>query len=1519
VLAFSPDDPKAFSAVERMLLATESWSDLLELYRDAADAAIEMDNRKQFLFKIAEIQESAMEDLDAAINAYRDVLDIDDRDSQAITSLDRLYHQAERFEDLTVHLRTQIDQQAEAWQRNELRRRLARVFEENLEDPTSGVDVYEEAMSEEGGDAESLAELERLILNEDQRQRIADILEPIYRDADEWKKLVVILGTQVEVIDAPAEKVEKLKEVGGLHETRGGNFLLAFDALTSAFETDPSDREVLAELVRLAESIENWEDLTRAVETQLEEIYDMDFKLEVLHLLGETYDRRLDNPRKAIEAYRSITEVNETDAKALDALEGLFNLVGDWEGLVEVLARKADLAADPTARAELLRTKASIHEDLMAAPRDAIEAYRGALDSEPTSIPAMDALERLYQVSEEWVDYVDIRRQRLDVTEDLGERVEIMRTIASTFEEKLDDAFEAIAAWRSVLEEDGRDEVAIGALDRLFTKESMYAELLENLTLQKEIVQDQAQWVDIGVRIGELQERELADLAGAIDSYRDVLAQQPTHAGAITALERLARDESVRAQAIEVLEPLHREASRFDRLAEVLELKLQILQDPSERFGELLAMAELHEVGRSDPAAAFDVYGRALAEEPGRAEVMEAMERIAGAEGLWEKLADVYQAQSDDVYEPAMERVLLGRLGEIREVHLGDSRGAIAAYRRVLDSGEADDAILSALDRLYLREQMWAELDEVLEQEIGVAADVEEINRLKLRQGAIREREFGDVAGAITAFRDVVEASPDNGEALAALEGLLGRDEFVPDIVDVLTPVYEVREEPEKVSALFEHRLRVAGDDDERVQLYRELADHQEQSLSDPSAAFDAFAKAFSLAPEHTDLLDQLERLAGDLGSWVSLVEVTEKVLEGGRLDPTSEVELGLKVAGWASTHVGDPRMAEARYRAVLEREPEHKDALLALVELLQSLGRFEDLLPVLSQQADVTYDFGEKKEILFRIAQIARFELGDVERSITAYREVLSLDDSDIETLDALIGLTEETGDFAALVELLLSRAQYTGDPSEGNGFRHRAATLYVGPLEDPPRAVDVYREVLDTDPMDVNAIAQLEALYEQLERWEDLKDLFLQRLDTAASDEDRVAILTRLAELAEQRFEELDEAAEYLNEVILTAPFDENAVAGLERLYTKTERWQDLVELLENRADRERDAGDTNAELTLLTRVGEIWDGQLSDPDQAVGIYERVLERDPEHTRALAALARLYEASEDWEQCAEVLRKAAAAGRGGEDEAEVHFRLARLNESQLGDMDAALAELRRAVELHPGHVEANSALADRCRENGDHQGLLDALMREEIYLEDDGEKLAKLLEIAELQAGPLGDPHGAVASLERARELDPKNKDVLLKLSDGYIGAGRQDDAIPVIESLIDVETQGGKKRAKGAAVYHQRLAQAYMARGEQDKALQNLESAYKMDISNTEVLISLGRLHYDREDFDKAVKLFRALLLQRFDASAGATKADIYWYVGDICLKQNDTRKAKGMFQRGLDEDPGHEGCKAGLAQC
>ncbi|MBN2718541.1 MAG: tetratricopeptide repeat protein [Deltaproteobacteria bacterium] len=1519
VLAFEPDNQRAFDAVERVLLATSDWEELLMLYRSAAESAANLDQQKDFLFKMADIQETSRDDRDAAIELYREVLEIDDRDERTIDALDRLYYQTGRFGDLADHFRGQIDLASGTGQRNALRRELAKLMEENLEDVSAAVDLYEEAICEPEGDPGSVSQLERLILNEDLRERIADILEPVYRDTDEWKKLVVILQTQVGYLDTPTDQVEKLREIAQLHETRGQNYLLAFEALSNAFKADPQDRTAYDEMCRLVEGIENWEDLAAGIAAGVDEVYDLDFKKELLLRLGATYDLRLDMPRKAIESYTRVLEIDEADMEALNALEGLYNLVGDWDALVAILGKKAEQSPDPDNQCDLLRARGAIQEDLMADLDGAIQTYVLAFEANPNSMDAIIALERLYEKKTKWSDLVEIRRQHLELLTEIPDRKALAASMAALYETKLDDVFEAISCWRMVLEDNPEDLDAILSLDRLFTKEGNFDDLLDNLRRQKELAIDQAAWVDLTLRIGDLQRLELNDLIGAIDSYRDILAQQPTHKDAIERLENMARDESVRMSAIEVLEPLHQDAGRYDRLVDIIELKLAMIDDPSERLETLLRLAELHLTGRSMPKDAFATYVRALKEEPSRIETVELLEQIAAAEDMYRELAKVYEAITKDIYDPAAEKAILMKLGEIKEVQMGDRQGAIDAYRRIFDNGDTSLEVLSALDRLYEREEKWEQLDEILDNEIQSSSDIDDINQLKLRQGRIKEERFEDHAGAISVYRDVVEAAAENDEAVSALEAMLRYDDFVVEVSEILKPAYTQRGEQHKVAKLLESKLAIAQDPLDKVELYRELSQHHEQVVNDTGAAFDVMAKAFALVPDDPELVSEIERLAEVTGSWAALVDLAEKAVAESHIDPDARISVGLKIAQWAYHQVGDLRKAETLYQKVLEQDAEHHEALEALVELLRTLGRFVDMLPVLQKQADVAYDFDRKKEILVRAAKICQLELNAPEKAIGFYRQVLENDEADLDMLDALIELNEETEDFEPLVELLLSRASFTGDATDSNQFRHRAAALYMGPLQKVERAVDVYREILEMEPADGRAIEVLESIFSSAERWTDLQEIYQHRLDVSAGDDERIDVIRLLARLSEQKFDELDDAAERWSEIAMLRPDDQEALAAQERIYIRQERWQDLVDLYEGQANGAADRDDVGTELKLLVQMGEILQERLDDAMRATEIYERVLERDSNHTRALSALAKLYEADGDWDKVAEVLNLAAQTGGAGEDAAEVHYRLAVLNEQHRDDMDAAIASLQTAVSLHPSHWQANARLAEICRERQDYQGLLETLLRQVATIDDAASKFEKLMEIATVQATHLNDASGSVATLEQAYQLDQSNKDVLLQLSEAYIDAGRSTDAIPVIENLIDAETNGGKKRSKKAAVYHQKLARAFMAQGNGDKALENLEAAYKMDISNIEVLVSLGKLHYEREELDQAAKLFRALLLQRFDTAAGLTKSDIYCYVGEIQLKQGDARKAKGMFRRGLDEDANHEGCRAGVEKC
>jgi uncharacterized protein HemY len=89
---------------------------------------------------------------------------------------------------------------------------------------------------------------------------------------------------------------------------------------------------------------------------------------------------------------------------------------------------------------------------------------------------------------------------------------------------------------------------------------------------------------------------------------------------------------------------------------------------------------------------------------------------------------------------------------------------------------------------------------------------------------------------------------------------------------------------------------------------------------------------------------------------------------------------------------------------------------------------------------------------------------------------------------------------------------------------------------------------------------------------------------------------------------------------------------------------------------------------------------------------------------------------------------------------------------------------------------------------------------------------------------------------------------------------------------------------------------------------------DAAFKIDLTNVGILRDLGKLCHRRGDYDRAQKTFRALLLQKLDADAGITKADVYYYLGDLSAKQGDARKAKSMLQRALAENKEHAEAKA-----
>ncbi len=417
---------------------------------------------------------------------------------------------------------------------------------------------------------------------------------------------------------------------------------------------------------------------------------------------------------------------------------------------------------------------------------------------------------------------------------------------------------------------------------------------------------------------------------------------------------------------------------------------------------------------------------------------------------------------------------------------------------------------------------------------------------------------------------------------------------------------------------------------------------------------------------------------------------------------------------------------------------------------------------------------------------------------------------------------------------------------------------------------------------------------------------------------------------------------------------PVHARAVLELSQLYEQTGRDAELAELLKSQMDAAREREDRAGELTLLVRLGEVQERRLGDVSSAQQTYERVLEADARNRAALEAIARMSEKRGDDARAADALGRLFDLST---DATGVPYAL-RLAEARerLGETGAAEDALRQGLRLEPSNAALRALLRVRWEKGEKWLELAELLVGDADLIAaahpDDKTKAADepapgkgpsagmkrapqsgsvapsasvpssiadrvrlLRSAADIHLLRRKSPADAIPMLERAAELVPHDRDLLLSLCDAYNSAERGREAAQVLEKVI---ASFGSRRTKELAVYHHRLALALSQLGDKSVALTQLDLAFKIDPGSVSVLRDLGVLAFETNDLDRAQKTFRALLLQRLDPKAGISKGEVFYYLGEISAKMGDKAKAVQMLERAIENDPALERARLKLTE-
>nr|HEX4318042.1 tetratricopeptide repeat protein [Kofleriaceae bacterium] len=1551
-----PDERELVRRLEELLARAQRWQELIAVYDDVVGRTDD-ELRRDALIKRARLFEDGLEDTARAVDAWREVVlatemggapKVDFAYREAVGELERLYRARTQWHDLVELFEARLGRASAPSEIAELRLRLAELVETQMADLAAAIDQYELVVSERVGAERAVAALERLVVHEQHRERIAAILEPVYREQDWWQKLVVILDAKLAYVHDPGDQVRTLHEIADIHEQRGGALDLALHALARAWRIDVTDDESLTKLLSLAGKLDAWDEAVAALEDGAPHAPNGELAAGLWGRAAEIHEAQRGDNARAIIAWRKVEEARGDDVIALAALDRLLAVEGRVAELVVVVERRADLADDAGVRLVLLHRVAALYEEVLVDKPKAIAAYKNVLGVDDTDLTALDALERLYRSSDGGGDARELAatiERKIELTADVVTRKQLRHAAAEVYERELADIYQAISQLVAVLDDDAGEAQALAELDRIYHKEKMWPELLDVVDRRALLAVSAKDRADLAYRAAHLVESELRDADAAVPRYGAVLQVLPSHGPARGALEQLLAtgDDHVETAAA-ILERVYRGDRDAAGLVRVYERRLALRdRDPAARRADWGALADVHELIAGKPGDAFATWARALSSDPEDLELLAPLQRLADGERLHARLAEELSHLLARSLAPEVEQAFAMRLGQLAEDRLDDLPRAASAYDRASQGPEPRTA-LAALERVLARSSKWPELAAVLRRQADAAEDDAQTAEYLYREGDLQETTLRDARAAVVAYREVLLLVPAHPRTRSALERLLvtgdgpatGGGSIDPalrrDIVDILEPLFEQDADASRLANVLEARLTLVDDVVDRGQLLARVAELAEHQLGDRKRALDAVLRWLAADPSSHQALGEVDRLADRLGQWPeTAARVREVVGSPAALAQPGDVRVALQVflGRVLRERLGALDDAAAAYRAALAIEPDALVALDPLVDILRQRGDLKALAEALRHRGKVVSDVVERRAAYAEVAQLCE-RAGDTAGTIAAWREITDNDSSDREALDELARVYRGAGAggkyTSELVETLGAAARLGASASDEKPLRVEIARLEG----ESPRAVAAWQAVVDLDGDDLDALRALEHAHARASDWMAVNDIQMRRLDLAKTSADKVAIHAEMARLAESRRQSPDDAiASWYAALDLDNAY-QPAYAELERLLAAAGRWHDLVELLERHAELYATLGDGVAEIRMLARAADVWEAQLDSPDAAGEILEKILAREPGSIAALTRLSKIYERSGDWAKCKATLEQALAAlgaaqgaapsgsvARGGNaagpDAADLFFRLGEVARAGDGDDATAIQHYQRALKHDASHAASIAALEKLARDRRDTALLADMLQRRVATVHATAERVALLVEIAELER-KAGRAEAAMAALARAVGDAPDDVRVLGPLADMYFASGRLDEAAPIYDKLASEAKSA--RRMKDVARFRQRQGSILEARGDRPGALAAYEEALRVNPTDIATMTGLGRMYFEAKDWEKARKIYQSLVLQNIDSDAGVSKGEVYWALGKIHLELGQAPKAKSMFQRGLEVEPGNAALREAL---
>ncbi|MGH0034250.1 MAG: tetratricopeptide repeat protein [Myxococcota bacterium] len=746
----------------------------------------------------------------------------------------------------------------------------------------------------------------------------------------------------------------------------------------------------------------------------------------------------------------------------------------------------------------------------------------------------------------------------------------------------------------------------------------------------------------------------------------------------------------------------------------------------------------------------FDRQLQDFVANPDNLNAFEALEEQLFISGQWDELVEVYRTRVSApslADEPRSQAKLLFRLAQILEERCQDLEQAERTYWEVARLDSRFAPAVRQLRRLHAAREQW---DVVLQ-----LAEVEEQLPLKPYEraeywvdiGRVWLRHMDEPGQALECFDKALEVQAEHHDALAGRATALEALDRLDEASRAWSALSELQRGPDRAPTLVAWAKLLAG------------------PLSDPDRAIEIYRRALTEDSRNEAAVEALAVLAGTRGQWELVRDLFER-----RFDLASGARrrtgIALEAGHLYLERFNEPQMARIWFNRALELCPDDIGVHQSIAKLERMAGNDSALAASLEHVVDLAGRTAPVSALL-ETANL-RSERGDEEAALELLRLANQRAPENPMVLEALSDSLTRLGHVEELAEILDQRAALASDDPELQvDALCELGRLHEEQLSDASAALDAYARAFALRPDAPEVASRLERLYRKAEDWSEMRR-FLERAAELGPEAERLGFRCSFGALLAERFDDFDGAAIAYESVLDADPSEARALKGLERIAQRSGDEEALLRVYQ------REAGVTTERSRMAFLARELLRA-LESRDrvgEAIPWLERWAEACPEDREPLEALARIQEAAGNDRDLVRTLERLDAL-LGGQDQAALRRRLA----ARQSEPEQQVRWLERALESHPGDVEALACLRDVHREAGRIEDQARVQRRLAELLPPD-QKARCLDDLSRLLEHDLGDVDGAVVVLWRLRELPDAPEDTTERLEGLLERVGRDEE---------------------------------------------------------------------------------------------------------------------------------------------